>query len=458
MELTMYAGIALALLGVSFFTSDKLKSMWWLYVFLQLFGATSIASLSALGGASLTAPHVGFIILLGMATLIVAPRDVAMSHRVLAIHGLTLAIIAYGLLISLFGPRLFAGTIDVVAMRPEIVGGIAVATPLEPLAGNITQSLYMTGSFLTALAVSLIFARRLPASEFHKAMLMAGALHALLGLIDAVGIAAGMDRVLDFLRNANYAMMDQTIGTVPRLSGSLPEPSSYAGFGVTFAVFATEQWIRTKDRAAGLIGLWLWVMILASTSSTGMFGASVYVLIAYPRFLLSSVSFGRKLASVLVLASLGLLAAGVGLARPDIFLGVRDFIADLTINKGETDSGIERASWAAQGWTAFNASYGLGTGVGSFRSSSFPMAVLGSLGIVGSLLMFSYIAQVASKGLTKGPDASEKSAAWAATFTIIAALLTAGSPDPGFAFGIFAGFAMRPRLFIRPAEANAKKT
>jgi hypothetical protein len=86
------------------------------------------------------------------------------------------------------------------------------------------------------------------------------------------------------------------------------------------------------------------------------------------------------------------------------------------------------------------------------------MAVLGSLGVVGSLLMFSYIAQVASKGLTKGPDASEKSAAWAATFTIITALLTAGSSDPGFAFGIFAGFAMRPRLFIRPAEANAKKT
>ncbi|MFZ4072302.1 MAG: hypothetical protein ACOYJ6_19700, partial [Caulobacterales bacterium] len=250
---------------------------------------------------------------------------------------------------------------------------------------------------------------------------------------------------------------DQTIGTVPRLSGSLPEPSSFAAFGVTFAVFATEQWIRTKDRAAGLIGLWLWVMILASTSSTGMFGASVYALIAFPRFLLSSGNFGRKLASVLVLAGLGLLAAGVSLARPDIFLGVRDFIADLTINKGESASGVERASWAAQGWSAFNASYGLGTGIGSFRSSSFPMAVLGSLGVIGSLLMLSYIAQVASKGMTKGPDASEKSAAWAATFTIVTVFFSAGTPDPGFAFGIFAGFAMRPHLIRRPAEANAIK-
>ncbi len=457
MQPTLYAGIALALLAIPFLTRDKVKSIWWLFAFLQLFGATSIASLPALGGASLTAPQVGLIILLLTAALVVAPKEPATSRRVLTIHVLALGIIAYGAIISLFGPLLFAGKIDVIAMRPDVVGGVAVATPLEPRSGNITQSLYMTGSFLTAIAVSLIFVRRLPTREFSRAMLMIAALHALLGLIDAVGISAGMGRVLDFLRNANYSMLDQTIGTVPRLSGSLPEPSSFAGFGVPFAVFATEQSMRTKGRAAGLIALALWVTILASTSSIGLFGAAVYAAVGYPRFLLSPGNSTAKLASVVIIGGLCLVGAFVSLTRPDVFAGFSDFLADMTIDKSGSDSGIERASWAAQGWAAFETSYGLGTGTGSFRSSSYPMAVLGSLGIIGSLLVVGYLGQIAMKALSRISDASRSSAAWAAIFTIVTLLFSAGSPDPSLYFGIFAGFALRPRLPESASEANAEK-
>lgn len=455
MQPTIYAGVVLAMLCAVFVTRDRVKSVWWLFAFLQLFGATSAATLSALGGSSLTAPQLGVAMLLATTTFVVAPKDGAATRRTVLLHCMALAIIVYTLVISMYGPRLFAGKIDVVAMRPDIVGGVAVATPLEPRSGNITQSLYLTGSFLTALATSLLFARRLPATVFQRSMLFVAFAHALLGLIDAAGLAAGRGRVLDFLRNASFSMLDQTIGSVPRLSGSLPEPSSYAAFGVAFAVFATEQWVRTSSRVAGATGLFLWAMILASTSSTGMFGAGVYALIAYPRFLMSSVAFSAKFASVLVISALALAGTCVSLLAPDTFVGVRDFIVALTIDKGDSASGIERASWAAQGWTAFNASFGLGTGAGSFRSSSFPMAVLGSLGVIGSLLMLGYIGQVSWKMLSRNADATQRSAGWAAIFTIVTALASAGSPDPSFAFGIFAGFALHPNFRTRHAEDKA---
>jgi hypothetical protein len=49
-----------------------------------------------------------------------------------------------------------------------------------------------------------------------------------------------------------------------------------------------------------------------------------------------------------------------------------------------TSSGIERSSWNSQAIQNFFDTYGFGAGNGSIRASSFPIAVLSSLGIYGT--------------------------------------------------------------------------
>jgi hydrogenase-4 membrane subunit HyfE len=437
-----------------FLSRDKVKGAWWLFAILQLFAATSLATLTVLGGSSLTAPQAGVLVLLLAAVFAVWLNDRKVSWDAIGIHAVALAIIAYTLIISFIGPRLFAGKIDVIAIRPDVVDGVAIATPLEPRSGNITQSAYMSGSFLTALAVSLLFARRLKASDFRNAIVGIAVAHTALGVIDWVGITFGFGRVLDFLRNANFSILDQTIGTIVRLSGSLPESSSYAAFGVPFAVFCTEQWVRARDRVAGVAALGLWVLILASTSSTGMFAAAVYAMVALPRFLLGPRRVAPKAVGAIVMAGLALICVAISLVRPDFYWGVRDFVVSMTLEKGASDSGMERTIWSMQGWSTFLASYGLGTGAGSFRSSSQPMAVLGSVGVIGSLLFLIYFAQVGRSTIGRRFNAMQRSAGWAAMFTLVPALATGGSLDPSFAFGIFAGFALHRHYAPRTSEAD----
>lgn len=441
---TLYAGVLLVMIGAILLSRDRVLATWWIFSFCLLFGATSVATLSALGGSSLSFPQAGFILLACVAFLGVGLKDQDATRRAFQTHWLAFAIIGYTIIISMFGPRLFEGKIDLINMRPDMLDGVAVATPLRPRPSNITTVFYLAGSFLCAIAVSILFMRRLQPSQFCNAMFAVGLGHAALGLIDAAGVAVGQGRVLDFLRNANIMMVDQQIGDVRRLSGSLSEPSSYAGFAVPFAVFATEYWLRTRNGLAGLTSLLLWAMVLASTSSAGIFGFSVYAILAVPRFVISPVGLKTKLIAAAVVVALVLIGTAISLAFPPIYVATRDFVLLLTVQKSDSQSAVERGTWARQGWLALQASFGLGTGAGSFRSSSFPMAVLGSLGVIGSALVAAYITQVARPVMDRRFGAAEKAAAWAAIFQLVPGIVGGSSPDPGFLFGLFAGYALHP--------------
>lgn len=456
MQPNFYTAVVLAFIAAIFATKHKLKWAWRFFAVSQLFGATSIAALTGLGGSSLTFPQVGVAALVFAAFMLVILRDGEAARRVMRVHWVAFALIAYTIVITIFAPRVFAGAAEFMQLRPDVVNGYGVPSPLGPRSTNITHTLYLTGSFLTGAAVSLVFMRALPTSEFRGAMLMIAAAHAGFGVIDWIGVNLGLGRVLEFLKNGNYLMLDQAIEGVQRLSGQLPEPSAYAGFGVPFAVFATETWLRERKPTPGWIALAIWTMILMSTSSTGVLAAAVYSVILAPRFLLSPGMFAVKVASGCILAGLALLVWGLALVNPPAYEGVRDFVFTLTIDKSNSQSGVERGEMAAQGWKAFQVTYGLGAGAGSFRSSNIAMAVVGSLGVVGSLLMAGYIGMMAWSGLRRGADDIQRSAAWAGLVVIVPALVAGPTPDPGFIFCMFAGLALCPRSVRSVGRAGTR--
>lgn len=61
-----------------------------------------------------------------------------------------------------------------------------------------------------------------------------------------------------------------------------------------------------------------------------------------------------------------------------------NMIASATINKSTSESAIERGVWSARSIGNFIETYGMGVGLGSTRSSSWPISVLVQLGIVGA--------------------------------------------------------------------------
>jgi hypothetical protein len=57
------------------------------------------------------------------------------------------------------------------------------------------------------------------------------------------------------------------------------------------------------------------------------------------------------------------------------------------INKSTSSSGLERTYWNLKSLQGFVDTSGLGIGLGSSRASSWPIAVLSQLGLLGALMM-----------------------------------------------------------------------
>jgi len=143
------------------------------------------------------------------------------------------------------------------------------------------------------------------------------------------------------------------------------------------------------------------------------------------------------------------LACGLMLLKPDLAESMIAILRRMTLDKADSTSGLQRAFWAKQGFSAFQISFGLGIGAGSFRSSNIFTAVLGSMGVIGVSTLLVYLTQIlrplrqSTYSRSAEPlEAVGISASWAAIFALIPAMLAASSPDLGTSFSIFAGAAL----------------
>jgi hypothetical protein len=230
-----------------------------------------------------------------------------------------------------------------------------------------------------------------------------------------------------------------------RIAGAYSEASAFGAVSLACLAFTYTYWRRTGWGPAKWLSVLLFGLVLLSTSSTAYVGLAV---ISIPVGLSLSSSFlSGRLGSndiVIVAAVLVGLLAGLGLSLHDqgFFEPVERLVDRTIVNKTESGSGQERAYWNRKSLQAFPDTAGVGIGMGSSRASSWPIAVLSQLGLVGTLLMAILVVVVArgmgdlGKWADSETNAVVASVRASALAGIVAASLSGGSADPGIVFFI----------------------
>jgi len=360
-------------------------------------------------------------------------------------------------------PRMFSGLINLVPMGQSGLGFV----PLHVTAQNTTQAVYLLGTGFGAVCATLFSTGRNSPKAIIMTLVVVTWLHALTGVLDLVFNAAHIRGAFDFARTGAYAQLDQGVGGFHRISGLCSEPSVYATTGSTYFVFMCELWLRgISPKQTGPAALIMVILLALSTSSTAYIVIVCYcaILLARTVIVRGSISF-RHAGLILGLVVAGLMIAlTLMLLNPHLANQVATTLADLTIGKTQSQSGIERGLLAKQGLDAMVFTHGLGVGVGSFRSSSLFTAVLGSVGPAGLIVLLGYCAQVAKFGRRStyvsqiDPRVGAGAAAgWTALMTLAPAAVSWPSADPGLLFALMAGLSLgwRSGLIALPTAKPA---
>lgn len=459
MELT-FIGIIQIVLGTYVVLAGSVRSALIFLVVSALFDGSAAILLPELGGSSI--PPVQFALL--FTTLrILAPRGgyLGLLPPAISENKWIVFFAIYGIVSAYLAPRMFGGAIDIFPMRPDPTMGPYDTIPLVPTPQNLTAGFYMLGTLMLALS-SYIFCR-LPngANALITALLLASWLHIATGVLDLASRGTPFDAILTVFRNGGYTPLDLSISGFIRIRGVLPEASSYAGLGFALFLANAELWYRSiRTRATGLVASALALLLILSTASTAYVALAAYGLF----FVFRGIVFpnvapkGKFLRATFVALGIVFLLSILLAVVPRLPFAVYELIIDMTFGKPSSDSGQQRLFWALQGWQGFIASYGLGIGPGSFRSSSMVTAILGSMGLVGIVSFAFYLKAVfqASKRSSWGEGFNLHQTVGgalgtAAVISLVPAAISSPHAFPGAFFSIMAGAAIGLRS--RAAEA-----
>lgn len=426
-----------------------------------LFGGSAAILLPALGGSSIPPIQLACLIVYSR---ILVPRggflgllpEAIRANRWLVFYTL------YGLASAMIAPRLFAGLIEVTPLRFDDSTGLFDTAPLAPSTQNITTSVYMVSTLSIAVASYLVCRTRGGVAMLITSAIAVGWLHIALGIATALAVGTPANDFFELFRNGNYAQLSQSIGDFVRIRGIFTESSSYADFAFAYFVLHAELWYRSiMPRATGSVALGLAAILFFSTSSTAYIALAGYLAFFAVRALaLPHLIQTTKLKQLLVVSVAGLVITAFSfLLFPQALAKIYDMVLIATVDKSSSESGQQRLFWAAQGLEAFKASYGLGVGPGSLRSSSLLTAMIGSTGVAGVVTFAAYLftvfqpARHSSFSVSEDLDLTIGGAfATAALLALIPPCVIAASADPGANFALFAGAA----LALRPMTGRAK--
>lgn len=409
------------------------------------FGATGFATLTFLGGST------PLIYTLFAALLILA---VALRRSLLGDLGWVLGsirplwvlvwLMCYAVVGSWLLPRLFAGQ-TTVFVQSTSRGGV-VETALGPVSGNISQTAYFLLGGLTAIALCIALLKSDNLALVRRGFMLWCSLHAGMGLLDLFGKLVGAGDLLAPIRTASYVMLTNTSeGGFARIAGAYAEASSFGTVSLACLAFTYTYWRRTGSAYARWLSLVLLALIILSTSSTAYVGLmllAVPVALSLGGALVSGRMGGDEQLILGILAAMAVVALTIVVVAPGFFDPFTRLIEATVINKSSSASGLERAYWNTKSLQAFVDTGGLGIGFGSSRASSWVIAVLSQLGVVGSAMMGVLLVVVArGAGEFKGwidpeTEAVTASVKACALTGLVAASLVSGSADPGMVFFI----------------------
>ena len=319
-----------------------------------------------------------------------------------------LALLGYALLSEAVLPDAFAGTIMVWPQRPDALDPRLV--PLAFNSGNITQPLYLLMNVMVAVGTALFMTRRaIPYRGLLDAYLLSGYVAVGLAFWQFAARITGIPFIDELLySNPNWAIVEQSLGSVPRIQGPFSEPAGLAFYlsGLCFCCL----WLSAQGHRMMRVNLLLPLAILAmllSTSTTGI----LTVAVGLPAMLLLASRGNRPARARLFRGAVMLLLCGIIVLGPVFVLkpALMDAVGEVvtaTLGKGDSDSYSERTGIDAAALASLRPSYGLGVGWGSFRTSSLLPGLLANGGLFGVAMafwLFMRIARLAARARTALP-------------------------------------------------------
>lgn len=457
--LTLVIGVGCFFLGLTIASYAFLLS--------TLLGAAAAVILTGLGGANVQPAH---LLLAFIAATVLRDADLtraAVSSVVFPKPGFWLGLtVVYALFSAVLAPRLFANWTYVYTIARADVSSAIPLTPLGPVSGNLTQSVYFVGDFICYLCFFAFARGRDGYVMLARAVLACAGLNLIFGALDLATYFTGTSELLAPLRNASYRMLNdaEALG-FKRMVGSFPEASAYAYATLGLFAFSFNLWLRALFPAVSLTlaGLSL-VALVFSTSTTAYVGLAVYLGLLYAGCLVRAMigRSGPRLGAFVVLAPLCLISISLLLLLNDAAAAlIQEIVDKLILNKLSTQSGVERSAWNEQAMRNFVETWGFGAGIGSVRASSFLIAVPASIGVIGTLTYGIFIGQVVLGRVQAGEDSTVttiRAAAGSACLALVIAASMAGSfIDLGLTFFVFAALAAGDPAEVKAGAAVASR-
>lgn len=411
-----------------------------------LLGAAAALILESLGGTTIQPAH----LLLGFLTMkLLGSRDIrAGALRAVAVGSpgfWLLVTVGYATITAYLLPRFFSGQTLAFAVRAQ---GENYAAPLAPTTSNLTQSVYFIGNCICFLVLSGFGSSEAGRKCLGRAAFMCVILNLGFAALDLVTYATNTGELLSFIRNSTYSMMSDTeMAGFKRIVGSFVEASSFGYWTLGYFAFATSLWLSgIAVRLTLVLSVLSFFALLFSTSTTAYVGLSGYLFVEYVMIAVHFL-FWRvqpQMLIFLICAPIILAVVVIAICLNDAsYAYVANLLDTMVLNKMSTGSGVERSNWNNQAIQNFLDTFGFGAGNGSVRASSFPVAVVASLGVLGTATYALFLLTIWFRRKEPAPraiSAMQTAARSACLAWLIAATTSAGFIDLGLPFFAFAAF------------------
>jgi hypothetical protein len=380
-----------------------------------------------------------------------------------------LCLVAFGVLSAFLMPRLMEGYMPIVPLGVTEHAPTGTTVPLGPVSSNLTQSIYLTGDLVCFVAIAAIASSPAGFVAVANGIIACALVNILFALLDIGTYYSGTGWLLGFMRNAQYVLhVESEVGGLKRIAGGFSEASAFCQYTLGLLGFTGTLWVcARRPTLTGVIAWTLLVLLVLSTSSSGLAGTPPVLLLLYwtaarrhgfhPS---QPVASAALLCTPLVVVAL-LIAAQFD---PDLTKPIRDYIDELIFNKATTDSGIERSFWNTNAIQNFYDSFGFGVGLGTVRTSSFPLALLSNVGVIGTAfyLLFAVTAFARRRGIPGSYQSDVRLAARNGCIgLIIGQTISSAAVDQGLLFYVLAGLACAEpersdvRVFRQPSRVPA---
>ncbi|AYC99964.1 hypothetical protein [Neorhizobium sp. NCHU2750] len=358
-------------------------------------------------------------------------------------------LLVYGGIAGYFAPRLWAQTMQIIPLGSSEYPDTGGAVPLGPVSSNFTQVVYYTADIVTFVMVVALGSTMSGFRAVTVGVMAFSAANLFFGILDMVGAGTAVQDWLGFIRNAPYAFHDEdVVAGVKRVVGSWPEASTFACISLGAVGFTgTLRICGRYSRVNGFLFLLSSIMVIRSTSSSGLFGLPVCLVILYFTCLMrcGGQSGTRFSAGVVLFAPIIIVLLGMLIIMDQaIFHALYAYFDLLLFSKATSASGVERGMWNLYGWNNFLDSYGLGVGLGTSRTSSFIFALLSNVGIPGTLFfgLFFLTAFMTPRGEARTFDGDVRLAARNGCLCLlVGAVVAVATVDTGLLFFVMAALA-----------------